>query len=81
MRVINILIHFCCVFLYIIQVFILYQDIKKILETKYSGLYGKSNLDALIIDQVVHLGLDLMNSLVKAHYEQDETKKVTKFCL
>nr|KAG5704294.1 hypothetical protein BaRGS_012603 [Batillaria attramentaria] len=41
------------------------------------GLYGKSNLDALRVDEVVALGLDLQNAIYKAKFKNDESKKVT----
>lgn len=43
---------------------------------RYPGLYGKNNLDAFRIDEVVQLVKDLRLALGKAVYEQDETKKV-----
>ncbi|KAK0041640.1 glutathione S-transferase 7 [Biomphalaria pfeifferi] len=39
------------------------------------GLYGKSNLDALQIDQVVQLGVDFKTAATKLFYEKDEKKK------
>ncbi|KAK7094788.1 glutathione S-transferase 1-like [Littorina saxatilis] len=39
------------------------------------GLYGKSNLDRLRIDEVVFLVEDLFMIIVKAFLEQDDTKK------
>nr|KAG5699307.1 hypothetical protein BaRGS_004244 [Batillaria attramentaria] len=41
------------------------------------GLYGKSNLDALRVDEVVALGLDLQNAIYKAKFKNDESKKQT----
>nr|KAG5699875.1 hypothetical protein BaRGS_034649 [Batillaria attramentaria] len=42
---------------------------------KEFGLYGKSNVDALRIDEVVQLHGDVMQVLIKGFTEQDETKK------
>ncbi|KAK7102161.1 glutathione S-transferase-like [Littorina saxatilis] len=39
------------------------------------GLYGKSNLEALRIDEVEGLVGDLIQTMVKARFEQDEAKK------
>ncbi|KAK7102173.1 hypothetical protein V1264_020435 [Littorina saxatilis] len=39
------------------------------------GLYGKTNLDALRIDEVSGLTADLVDSVFKAKFENDETKK------
>ena len=40
-----------------------------------AGLYGKSNLDGLGIDQWVQLVGDIFMAGVKAHFEKDEAKK------
>jgi glutathione S-transferase len=40
-----------------------------------AGLYGKNNLEALQIDQVIQLGNDLLNVAVQAFHEKDEAKK------
>ncbi|GFN73806.1 glutathione s-transferase [Plakobranchus ocellatus] len=39
------------------------------------GLYGKTSLDALEIDQIVCLIQDFLNATLKAKREEDETKK------
>ncbi|BFZ09086.1 hypothetical protein BsWGS_12125 [Bradybaena similaris] len=39
------------------------------------GLYGKSNLDGLQIDQVIQLAADFFNALVQSFREKDEAKK------
>nr|KAG5712475.1 hypothetical protein BaRGS_011449 [Batillaria attramentaria] len=39
------------------------------------GLYGKTNLDALRVDEVVQLYQDLLRAIMTGHFEQDETKK------
>lgn len=39
------------------------------------GLYGKSNLDALRIDEVVNLYLDFLQVIMKVFHESDEEKK------
>ncbi|BFZ09087.1 hypothetical protein BsWGS_12126 [Bradybaena similaris] len=39
------------------------------------GFYGKSNLEGLEIDQVVHLAADFMNTFVPWFTEKDEAKK------
>ncbi|XP_076469089.1 glutathione S-transferase-like [Babylonia areolata] len=39
------------------------------------GLYGRSNLDALRIDEVVCLCQDFMDVMIKARFEKDEAKK------
>ncbi|KAH9509991.1 Glutathione S-transferase 7 [Bulinus truncatus] len=43
------------------------------------GLYGKTNLDGLQIDQVVQLGMDFWGAAVKVFYESDEKKKAELF--
>jgi len=40
-----------------------------------NGLYGKTNLDGLAIDQYVQLCQDLINCAVKAFREKDQDKK------
>ena len=40
------------------------------------GLYGKSNLDRLRIDEVAQLTEDLLEVLINGLEEQDEAKKV-----
>lgn len=42
---------------------------------KELGVYGKTNLDGLVIDQVLQLIQDLINIAVKFFFEKDETKK------
>ncbi|CAG5127941.1 unnamed protein product [Candidula unifasciata] len=42
------------------------------------GLYGKTNLDRLNIDQVVCLGSDLVSLATQAFHEKDETRKAEK---
>lgn len=39
------------------------------------GLYGKSNLDGLRIDEVVNLCQDITDAVVKVKFEKDEAKK------
>nr|KAG5712476.1 hypothetical protein BaRGS_011450 [Batillaria attramentaria] len=39
------------------------------------GLYGKTNLDALRVDEVVQLYQDLLQAMMAIHREQDEAKK------
>nr|KAG5708495.1 hypothetical protein BaRGS_026222 [Batillaria attramentaria] len=41
------------------------------------GLYGKSNLDSLRIDEVMNLVSDMGQAMAKARFESDEAKKVT----
>ena len=43
---------------------------------RVAGLYGKSNLDRLRIDEVAELTEDLFKVIIKAFQEQDEDKKV-----
>ncbi|BFZ09090.1 hypothetical protein BsWGS_12129 [Bradybaena similaris] len=42
------------------------------------GLYGKNNLERLLIDQVICLGGDLLSLAVSAFQEKDEEKKKEK---
>ena len=39
------------------------------------GLYGKTSLDGLAIDQYAQLGTDLLNCAVKAMFCKDEAEK------
>ncbi|BFZ09085.1 hypothetical protein BsWGS_12124 [Bradybaena similaris] len=39
------------------------------------GFYGKDNLDALAIDEIVQLNYDFLNAFVKVYFETDESKK------
>lgn len=39
------------------------------------GLYGKTNLDGLRIDEVVGLAVDFINSIYTARFESDEERK------
>ena len=41
-----------------------------------AGLYGKTSLDGLRVDEVVGLCVDLSNAIYTAKFENDETKKV-----
>ena len=39
-------------------------------------MYGKTSLDALRVDEVVGLTIDLTNAIYTAKFENDETRKV-----
>ena len=43
-----------------------------------SGLYGKTNLEAAYIDQILDTVLDLINAIMPVFFEKDEAKKVNK---
>ena len=43
-----------------------------------TGLYGKTNLEAAFIDQILDTVLDLMKAAMPVFFEKDETKKVNK---
>ena len=42
-----------------------------------SGLYGKNNLDGLVINQVCDLLEDMIQVAIKFFFEKDEEKKVS----
>jgi len=44
-----------------------------------TGLYGKTNLDSLKIDQIIQLTVDFINIGGKALFEKDEAKKAELF--
>ena len=41
-----------------------------------AGLYGKSNEEALRIDEVMQIIVDIRTALMNAHFEKDPAKKV-----